>query len=83
VRIIRIKGVVLANGVIGEQAFNTGKAGEIAQIVAPSPGPTVSSVKSAHNVTRSGFRPNPRFGFYFKLKIMTRTIRSPRHSCLI
>jgi hypothetical protein len=52
-RIIRrTKGVVLATGVIGEQAFNTGKAGEIAHEVAPSPGPTVSSVKSAHDVTR-------------------------------
>jgi hypothetical protein len=52
VRIIRrIEGVLLATGVIGEQSFNTRKAGEIAQKVAPSPGPKVSSVKSAHDVT--------------------------------
>jgi hypothetical protein len=48
----RIKGVALATSVIDEQAFKTGKAGEIAQKVAPSPGPTVYSVKSAHDVTR-------------------------------
>jgi hypothetical protein len=55
VRILRrIKRVMLITGVNGEQAFNTGKAGEIAQKVAPSPGPTVlrSLVKSAHNITR-------------------------------
>jgi len=52
VRIIRrIERVLLATGVIGEQSFNTRKAGEIAQKVAPSPGPKVSSVKSAHDVT--------------------------------
>jgi hypothetical protein len=52
VRIIRrIKGVVLATEVIGEQPFNTGEAGKIAQEVAPSPGSTVSSVTSAHDVT--------------------------------
>jgi hypothetical protein len=43
---------VMGGGVMGEQTFNTGKAGEIAQKVAPSPGPTDSSIRSTHDVTR-------------------------------
>jgi hypothetical protein len=60
VRIIcRIKGMVLATAVIGEQTLNASKAGEIAQKVAPSPGSTVSSVTSAHDVTRQRISPQP------------------------
>jgi hypothetical protein len=44
--------MVFATEVIGEQAFNIGKAGEIAQRVAPSPGSKASYVMSAHDVTR-------------------------------
>jgi hypothetical protein len=77
VRIIRrIKGMVLATAVIGEQTLNASKAREVAQKVAPSPGSAVSSVTSAHDVTRQGFRPNPRIGLYFKLKIMTCKIQN-------
>jgi hypothetical protein len=47
-----IRGEPLANDVSGEQTLNIGKAGQIAQKVAPSPGSVVSSVTSAHNVTR-------------------------------
>jgi hypothetical protein len=47
-----IRGEPLANDVGGEQTLNIGKAGQIAQKVAPSPGSTVSSVTSAHDVTR-------------------------------
>jgi HNH endonuclease len=47
-----IRGGPLANDVGGEQTLNIGKAGQIAQKVAPSPGSTVSSVTSAHDVTR-------------------------------
>jgi hypothetical protein len=52
---MNIKAVPLANRVGREQAFNTGKAGEIAQNVVPSPGSEVSSVTSAsssHNHLR-------------------------------
>jgi hypothetical protein len=42
----------LANDVGGEQTLDIGKAGEIAQKVAPSPGSAVSSVTSTHDVTR-------------------------------
>ena len=47
-----IRGEPLANNVGGEQTLNIGKAGQIAQKVAPSPGSAVSSVTSAHDVTR-------------------------------
>ena len=47
-----IRGEPLANDVGGEQTLNIGKAGQIAQKVAPSPGPAFSSVTSAHDVTR-------------------------------
>jgi hypothetical protein len=47
-----IRGEPLANDVGGEQTLNIGKAGQIAQKVAPSPGSAVSSVTSAHDVTR-------------------------------
>jgi hypothetical protein len=47
-----IRGQPLANDVGGEQTLNIGKAGQIAQKVAPSPGSAVSSVTSAHDVTR-------------------------------
>ncbi len=47
-----IRGEPLANDVGGEQTLNIGKAGQIAQKVAPSPGSVVSSVTSAHHVTR-------------------------------
>jgi hypothetical protein len=47
-----IRGEPLANDVGGEQTLNIGKAGQIAQKVAPSPGSAVSSVTSAHAVTR-------------------------------
>jgi hypothetical protein len=47
-----IRGEPLANDVSGEQTLNIGKAGQIAQKVAPSPGSVVSSVTSAHDVTR-------------------------------
>lgn len=61
----RIQRLVLAKGVTGEQAFNTGKAGEIAQKVAASPGPTVSSVKSAHDVHPLGISPQPALRILF------------------
>jgi hypothetical protein len=48
----------LASHVGGEQTLDIGKAGQIAQKVAPSPGPAVSSVTSAHDDTRSS--PEPR-----------------------
>jgi hypothetical protein len=57
--ICNIRGEPLANDVGGEQALNIGKAGQIAQKVAPSPGSPISSVTSAHDVTRQGSRPNP------------------------
>ncbi len=47
-----IRGEPLANDVGGEQTLNIGKAGQVAQKVAPSPGSSVSSVTSAHDVTR-------------------------------
>jgi hypothetical protein len=47
-----IRGGPLAIDVSGEQTLNIGKAGQIAQNVAPSPGSAVSSVTSAHDVTR-------------------------------
>jgi hypothetical protein len=47
-----IRGEPLANDVGGEQTLNIGKAGQIAQKVAPSPGSAFSSVTSAHAVTR-------------------------------
>jgi hypothetical protein len=47
-----IRGAPLANDVGREQTLNIGKAGQIAQNVAPSPGSAVSSVTSAHDVTR-------------------------------
>jgi hypothetical protein len=47
-----IRGEPLANHVGGEQTLNIGKAGQIAQKVAPSPGSAVSSVTSTHDVTR-------------------------------
>src|SRR6266852_6425738 len=47
-----IRGEPLANDVGGEQTLNICKAGQIAQKVAPSPGSVVSSVTSAHHVTR-------------------------------
>lgn len=47
-----IRGEPLANDVGGEQTLNIGKAGQIAQKVAPSPGSAFSSVTSAHDVTR-------------------------------
>jgi hypothetical protein len=47
-----ISGAPLANDVGGEQALNIGKAGQIAQKVAPSPGSAASFVTSAHDVTR-------------------------------
>jgi hypothetical protein len=58
-----IRGEPLANDVGSEQTLNIGKAGQIAQKVAPSPGSAVSSVTSAHDVTRSGSCPNPRLLF--------------------
>jgi len=47
-----IRGEPLAIDVSGEQTLNIGKAGQIAQNVAPSPGSAFSSVTSAHDVTR-------------------------------
>ena len=47
-----IRGAPLAIDVSGEQTLNIGKADQIAQNVAPSPGSAVSSVTSAHDVTR-------------------------------
>jgi len=47
-----IRGGALANDIRGEQALDIGKAGQVAQKVAPSPGSAVSSVTSAHDVTR-------------------------------
>jgi hypothetical protein len=61
--IANISGAPLANDVGGEQPLNIGKAGQIAQKVAPSPGSAVSFVTSAHDVTRQGLRPNPRLLF--------------------
>ena len=49
-----IRGEPLANDVGGEQTLNIGKAGQIAQKVAPSPGSAVSSVTSTHDVTHQG-----------------------------
>jgi hypothetical protein len=57
--ICNIRGDPLANDFGGEQTLNIGKAGQIAQKVAPSPGSPISSVTSAHDVTRQGSRPNP------------------------
>jgi len=47
-----IRGEPLANDVGSEQTLNIGKAGQIEQKVVPSPGSAVSSVTSAHDVTR-------------------------------
>jgi hypothetical protein len=58
-----IRGGPLADDVGGEQTPNIGKAGQIAQKVAPSPGSAVSSATSAHDVTRQGHAPNPRLLF--------------------
>jgi hypothetical protein len=49
-----IRNEPLANDVGGEQTLNIGKAGQIAQKVAPSPGSAVSYVTSAHDVTCQG-----------------------------
>ncbi|MGA7808489.1 hypothetical protein [Bradyrhizobium sp.] len=48
-----IRGEPLANHAGGEQALDISKAGQIAQKVASSPGSAISSVTSAHDVTRS------------------------------
>ena len=58
-----IGGGALANDVRSEQTLDIGKAGQVAQKVAPSPGSAVSFVTSAHDVTRQGSRPNPRLLF--------------------
>jgi hypothetical protein len=47
-----IRGEPLANGVGSEQTTNIGKASQIAQKKAPLLGSAVSSVTSAHDVTR-------------------------------
>ncbi len=60
IMIDNIRGGALANDVRGEQTLDIGKAGQVAQKIAPSPGSAVSSVTSAHDVTRQGSRPNPR-----------------------
>jgi hypothetical protein len=60
-----IRATPLATDSLGEQALNAGKASEIAQIVAPSPGSAISSVTSTHDVTRSGSRSQPRLGTLF------------------
>jgi hypothetical protein len=62
-------GMPLAADIIGEQAPNIRKAGEIPQKVAPSPGPAISFVSSAHRVTRLGCPPTRVSEFYFRLKI--------------
>jgi hypothetical protein len=53
IRIGNIRGELLANHAGGEQALDVSKAGQIAQKVASSPGSAISSVTSAHDVTRS------------------------------
>jgi hypothetical protein len=60
IMIDNIRRGALANDIRGEQALDIGKAGQVTQKVAPSPGSAVSSVTSAHDVTRQGSRPNPR-----------------------
>jgi hypothetical protein len=65
----------IAGFVGGEQTLNVGKTGKIAQNITPSPGSAISSVTSAHNITRSGSRPQLRLGFYFKLKNMAPIIQ--------
>jgi len=60
IMIDNVRGGALANDIRGEQTLNIGKAGQVAQKIAPSPGSAVSSVTSAHDVTRQGSRPNPR-----------------------
>ena len=60
IMIDNIRGGALANDIRGEQALDIGKTGQVAQKVSPSPGSAVSSVTSAHDVTRQGSRPNPR-----------------------
>ena len=52
IMIDNIRGGALANDVRGEQTLDIGKAGQVAQKIAPSPGSAVSSVTSAHDVTR-------------------------------
>jgi hypothetical protein len=51
--------VPVASDVDGEQTFNGGKAGQVAQKVTSFPGSAVSSVTSTHGVTRQGSRPKP------------------------
>src|ERR1700751_2415834 len=65
-----IRAMPLATDVIGEQTLDIGKASEVAQKVAPSAGPAISSVTSAHDVTRLGSRPQPALHtFTLSLKI--------------
>jgi hypothetical protein len=60
IMIDNVRGGALANDIRGEQALDIGKTGQVTQKVSPSPGSAVSSVTSAHDVTRQGSRPNPR-----------------------
>jgi hypothetical protein len=80
--ISNIRGEPLASDVGGEQALNIGKAGQIAQKIAPSPGSAISSVTSAHDVTRLRITP-PTRAYYFKPKNMTCKIQSSQLACLI
>ena len=67
IRIDNIRIVSLANDGGGEQTFNGGKAGQVAQKVTSFPGSAISSVTSTHGVTRR-ITPQTHAG-YFKLKI--------------
>jgi hypothetical protein len=52
IRVDNIRAEPLANDVDGEQAFDGGKASQVAQKVTAFPGSAISSVTSTHGVTR-------------------------------
>jgi hypothetical protein len=74
--VVVVIGDRLSPDVGGEQTLNIGKAGEITQKVAQSPGSAISSITSAHDATRLGSRPSHVSDFYFKLKSMTPLIQN-------
>jgi hypothetical protein len=75
-------GMPLAADIIGEQAPNIRKAGEIPQKVAPSPGSAISFVSSAHHVTRLGCPQPASQNFILGLKYDAATTKR-RVACLI
>jgi hypothetical protein len=70
-------GMPLAADIIGEQAPNIRKAGDIPQKVAPSPGSAISFVSSAHHVTRSGCPQPASRNFILGLKYDGATTKTP------